>query len=415
MFTPNETEKGRYIMKKITSMYKLTENEQNLLLSEDINVKPEICVCNSFVAVLKKNGSVTIKDHEGEKEIEKNIICISGGRDHILCLGADKTVRAYGDNSYYQCDVSGWDSVIQIKAGFDISTAITTDGRILMTGKFAPGSEDIQKAEHLLQKNDSRHEEDIKKDDNELPELFWKLNSKYTANEHNGIAGYEYYCSVCGVVQKDVDSLKRCYICKAPRSKIEKRETRKANSNINLINGSVPVMVSAPYSVRYKRNEKTRQAHAYTGAIVEYLCQRYGAYGITRLFNNNDDPNSSMDISNYRKALENYIIANNCVCLLHIYCLDDENMDYFGISTNSGKNINPRYDFLDQLELHLFRIGDLTIDEDRSYGRNTICNYIHKKNNISCYRIDLSFSVIKKTSKLKKFVDELGAFIEESF
>jgi alpha-tubulin suppressor-like RCC1 family protein len=59
---------------------------------------------------------------------------ISAGKDHVLVLMEDGTVRAYGDNSYMQCEVSEWKDIVQISAGENISAALTGSGMVMTTG-----------------------------------------------------------------------------------------------------------------------------------------------------------------------------------------------------------------------------------------------------------------------------------------
>lgn len=59
---------------------------------------------------------------------------IAVGFDHTVVLMDDGTVRAFGDNSCGQTDVSGWQNVVSIAAGAYHTIGLTADGRVLSCG-----------------------------------------------------------------------------------------------------------------------------------------------------------------------------------------------------------------------------------------------------------------------------------------
>lgn len=391
--------------KTLYCLSRLTEEEENRLAFHYFTITPEINICRSFIAVLHSNGVVTVKDNHEEREIGRNVIHISAGKDHVLCLCTDKTVRAYGSNLYHQCDVSGWNHVKQIKAGGDCSVAITEDNKTLFTGKLENNTVSLPK-----EKSDASVESGS---DNEMIRIINEFNAMYTENDCNGISptvSNVFKCSICGYIHREPFPPEQCALCRAPKEKFIKKWA--VASNIKLMEGSIPIMFSAPYSVRYKRNGETRQANAYIGSMVEFLCKRYHAHGITRIFNNDDDPNSSKDIGNYRKTLETYIQKHGILCLIDLYGCSDVHGGSIEICTNNGKNINPRFDVMDLMKVVLGGVGKICIDDKQSVGRNTICNYVHKRTNISCYRIELSAFLRKTPENLVEVIKKMGLLTE---
>lgn len=59
---------------------------------------------------------------------------VAAGRDHTVVLREDGTVAAYGDNTYGQLDVSGWQNVTFVAAGARHTLGLTADGRVLACG-----------------------------------------------------------------------------------------------------------------------------------------------------------------------------------------------------------------------------------------------------------------------------------------
>ncbi|MBQ7866534.1 MAG: hypothetical protein IJ354_00080 [Clostridia bacterium] len=59
---------------------------------------------------------------------------IATGFAHTVVLMEDGTVRAFGDNTYGQSDVSGWQNVTAVAAGAYHTVGLTADGRVLACG-----------------------------------------------------------------------------------------------------------------------------------------------------------------------------------------------------------------------------------------------------------------------------------------
>lgn len=62
------------------------------------------------------------------------------GKGHTVGLNSDGTVVAIGDNTYGQCDVSGWRNIVKVVAGDWYTVGLQADGEIVITGENFPGS-----------------------------------------------------------------------------------------------------------------------------------------------------------------------------------------------------------------------------------------------------------------------------------
>ena len=59
---------------------------------------------------------------------------VAYGRAHLLVLGDDGTVTAYGDNSAGQCGVEDWEDITQVAAGEFFSVGLRSDGTVAAVG-----------------------------------------------------------------------------------------------------------------------------------------------------------------------------------------------------------------------------------------------------------------------------------------
>ena len=68
---------------------------------------------------------------------------IAAGNRHTVGLRSDGAVLCAGDNSFGQCDVAGWSSVIQLAAGAYHTVGLRLDGTVLAAGDNSQGQCDV--------------------------------------------------------------------------------------------------------------------------------------------------------------------------------------------------------------------------------------------------------------------------------
>src|SRR4030042_1618680 len=59
---------------------------------------------------------------------------VAGGGHHTVGLKADGTVVAVGDNTYGQCNVSGWTAIVQVAAGYAHTVGLKANGTVVAVG-----------------------------------------------------------------------------------------------------------------------------------------------------------------------------------------------------------------------------------------------------------------------------------------
>lgn len=59
---------------------------------------------------------------------------ISIGSSFVVAIQADGLVKAVGDNTYGQCDTSGWRDVVAVATGIDHTLGLKSDGTVYATG-----------------------------------------------------------------------------------------------------------------------------------------------------------------------------------------------------------------------------------------------------------------------------------------
>ena len=101
----------------------------------------------SHTVCLKADGTVVaVGDNEdGQCDVSgwKDIVAISAGHRHTVGLKVDGTVVAVGDNDYGQCDVSGWKDIVAISAGGYHTVGLKADGTVVAVGDNDYGQCDV--------------------------------------------------------------------------------------------------------------------------------------------------------------------------------------------------------------------------------------------------------------------------------
>lgn len=106
-------------------------------------VKPSVIAIgtftgNNFIVGLKTDGTVvaTGRNSDGQCDVSnwESIISVSAGFEHTVGLKSDGSVVAIGSNDYGQCNVSKWENIVQVVAGNQCTIGLQSDGRLLFAG-----------------------------------------------------------------------------------------------------------------------------------------------------------------------------------------------------------------------------------------------------------------------------------------
>lgn len=131
-----------------------------------------------------------------------------------------------------------------------------------------------------------------------------------------------------------------------------------------VLNGNIPVLISAPHSVNQLRINDIRDAEKYTGALARYFNNKIGCYSIFQMFTH-ADPNSDKEHS-YKNAIINLIESLNIKLLIDIHSSKFKEDSKADIDLVTNKRTTLMNDF----EI---------ISELKEYGKNN--NVVVEENN----------------------------------
>lgn len=188
------------------------------------------------------------------------------------------------------------------------------------------------------------------------------------------------------------------------------------NNNFKVINGNLPILLSAPHAVNQYRNGNLKGADILTGAITEYLCEITGVNGIIRTYNSKDDPNyENVGKSlKYKESILRIIKEKEISLFIDIHgCKDNHGFD-IELGTNYGININQKEIYLNILKHRFSEIGTVAIDNKfKASGSATLSNYINKNSRIQCIQVEISSRLRRDRQRIIELLDIFQEIIKE--
>ena len=103
--------------------------------------------------------------------------------------------------------------------------------------------------------------------------------------------------------------------------------------------GTIPILISAPHTVKQWRNNEYKSADTYTGALVKTLNETTGAHIIYKTTTNGDE-NYTTEETDYRKKIKDIVESNNIRVVLDLHGMTLEKESDIDIGTGNTYNIN---------------------------------------------------------------------------
>ncbi len=152
-----------------------------------------------------------------------------------------------------------------------------------------------------------------------------------------------------------------------------------------------------------------------TGGIAEYLCARFGAWGVMRTWNANDDPNYSGDEWSevYRRAVADLVQEQGIEWVFDIHGCRDIYGFEMDVGVNGGENLACTLDEVRELVRYWRELGlDARIDERfLAQGERTVSNATHCATGVNCLQVEVSGRVRTTDEGLGKFCSGFGAVL----
>lgn len=173
----------------------------------------------------------------------------------------------------------------------------------------------------------------------------------------------------------------------------------------SLVEGSIPVMVSAPHAVTHWRGGRTKPSDDYTGSIALALAELTGCHALVATRFSHADPNwDPFEVSAYKQALVAYIRERGIRVLLDIHGMVAASPNLVALGTADGETCRawPEVELL-AFQTLFERLADSSGRYGKSMalnppchgarGRNTVARTIARECGIATLQIELATQV----------------------
>lgn len=186
-----------------------------------------------------------------------------------------------------------------------------------------------------------------------------------------------------------------------------------SDEDFKVIKGNIPIMLSAPHSVNQERNGKVKKADIYTGAIVKYLTEMTGCYGIYKI-KTKGDPNYYKN-NQYKRMVKDIIKKDSIKYFIDIHGLSNKWGVDIDIGTDNGETIDKSIECKIK---NKFIGNNLRVIENYPYdgGGNTVTKYVSQVCKIPSIQLEISYKYrqfIKNPEASIHMVKILSELIDE--
>lgn len=196
-------------------------------------------------------------------------------------------------------------------------------------------------------------------------------------------------------------------------------EKKRANSKVrsfNVVKGKIPIVVSAPHTVKQLREGKIKAAENQTGAIASILGEETGCFIIYKTYNNQDDANYDIENNEYKEEIKHIVKENNIKLLLNIHGARDEHNFDIDLGTSYGENINDNIEIIEELKECFKRNEIENVTENKTFKADTIrtiSKYINEETKIPCIQVEIAWKYrdLDNLENIERVIKALKEFI----
>ncbi|MEO2077858.1 MAG: hypothetical protein ABGX20_21210 [Bacillus sp. (in: firmicutes)] len=164
-----------------------------------------------------------------------------------------------------------------------------------------------------------------------------------------------------------------------------------------ILQGSLPIMISAPHTVSQMRNGKAKNSESYTGVLATLLHKNEDFHAIIKTRNLMDDANYDRH-SLYRDELISYINRHSIKLLIDLHVMHSSKANILEIATGNGKNIHEQWDLVNAMTTiaKSHGIDKIGIDHKfRALNPNCVSAHIADRCQIPTLQVEMNWGFIQ--------------------
>ena len=202
-------------------------------------------------------------------------------------------------------------------------------------------------------------------------------------------------------------------------NKIFDEYQNKQKESFKTIEGKIPVLISAPHSVRQLREGKIKGKDQLTGAMVIEIAKQTQCFGMYKTHNNQDDASYDIENNNYKEKVLQIIYENQIQIFLDIHGAKNTEQFDVDIGTDEKRNLNGKTEILNNLIKELKRNEIKNIGIDKKFKANTLHTLTKKiaiNTNIACMQIEFTkkYRDINQIQNLEKALNAIINWIKNN-
>lgn len=185
------------------------------------------------------------------------------------------------------------------------------------------------------------------------------------------------------------------------------------------LEGTIPVLVSAPHAVRETKDDYYKQPDTVTGGIALMLNELTGCHVIVKPYNDGIDPNHT-NIGyddEYKEKIIDIVKNSGIVLLLDLHGLKMERETDVDVITNYGKTVQHNESIISNISEYFKENGIMNITYDKYYHAKSEKVISHKISDICkipCIEIEINghYRNIDEEVKIFELINSLKDIIK---
>lgn len=194
-----------------------------------------------------------------------------------------------------------------------------------------------------------------------------------------------------------------------------KKQNFDSMDSFEFVEGSIPILVSAPHSVTQTRLGELKQSETTTGVMVDILHKYTGCHIFYKTRNDNDDANFDIE-SSYRDKLINFVKEKGVKYVFDIHIMSPKREHLIDIGTGFGKNIknNEKLPFLSKEYFSRSVNRDkIKINEMFNASRDTtISSTVARECLIDAIQFEFNWKLVDYENNFVEFENIIESFIQ---
>ena len=129
------------------------------------------------------------------------------------------------------------------------------------------------------------------------------------------------------------------FILKEEKEFFENNYKGEGSEDFKYSEGSIPILISAPHSVKQIRNNEYKAADIYTGALIKTLSKTTNAHVIYKTKTKGDE-NYTNKNTPYREKIKEIVKDHHIKVVIDLHGMSDKGDSYIDIGTGGSNNKN---------------------------------------------------------------------------